>query len=55
MVQLPGSEQAWILQGFLGDLPPGIMIAGSEEPDLHCCKTRHNELDRQPDFCFQPV
>lgn len=26
-----------------------------EEPDLECCKTQHNELDRQPDFCFQSV
>lgn len=45
--------QGW--KGFLWARLPGVIIVGSEEPDLECCKTQHNELDRQPDFCFQPV
>lgn len=43
----------WIGQDSLSS-PISITITGSGEQDLDCCKTRHNELDRQPDFCFQP-
>lgn len=32
-----------------------MAAAGSGELDLDCDKATHNELDSQPDFCFQSV
>ena len=41
--------------GFLRRPPPMVTSAGSGEQDLDHYKTQDTELDRLPDFCFQPV